>query len=350
MLPGLGCGRRGLPRHRRRAAVVAVRRPAELRRDLAPTGGQRPRPAVGEGHPQHRRRPVGLGRAVDEPHRGELVLRHPAAARRGGRRRRAVAPHRWCRRSAPSSSSRAGSRSARRSSSTARRPASRARGRCSSSCPVLEQRAADPVRPRRGPRTRGPARARHRGGAPGRHPVCRSRRRRPGRRRRSRRCSCCSPSSPPRSSSTRGPRCRRSSATARGATGSTRAGRCSPRPAPWVADTRALEWQAEARWGFPVVAGYFVGPDSTTERGGQYGSTPTALTQWMADITESGQRRMPTAEPGRRVPRRPARRAGRRHRAARRPPRGAGPAHLADDGLRRARRTPGASTSGTCGR
>ncbi len=30
-------------------------------------------------------------------------------------------------------------------------------------------------------------------------------------------------------------------------------------PAPWVADTRALEWQAEARWGFPVVAGYFVG-------------------------------------------------------------------------------------------
>ncbi len=59
-------------------------------------------------------------------------------------------------------------------------------------------------------------------------------------------------------------------------------------PAPWVADTRALEWQAEARWGFPVVAGYFVGPDSTTARGGQYGSTPTALTQWMSDITENG--------------------------------------------------------------
>ena len=62
-------------------------------------------------------------------------------------------------------------------------------------------------------------------------------------------------------------------------------------PAPWVADTRALEWQAQARWGFPVVAGYFVGPDSTTARGGQYGSTPTALTQWMSDITESGQPR-----------------------------------------------------------
>ncbi|HYN67843.1 MAG TPA: glycosyl transferase, partial [Ornithinibacter sp.] len=59
-------------------------------------------------------------------------------------------------------------------------------------------------------------------------------------------------------------------------------------PAPWVADTRALEWQAQARWGFPVVAGYFVGPDSTADRGGQYGATPTPLTQWMADITQNG--------------------------------------------------------------
>ena len=67
-------------------------------------------------------------------------------------------------------------------------------------------------------------------------------------------------------------------------------------PAPWVADTRALEWQAQARWGFPVVAGYFVGPDSTTARGGQYGSTPTALTQWMSDITASGQPRDATDE------------------------------------------------------
>ncbi|HEX6888933.1 MAG TPA: hypothetical protein VF143_12580, partial [Candidatus Nanopelagicales bacterium] len=63
-------------------------------------------------------------------------------------------------------------------------------------------------------------------------------------------------------------------------------------PAPWVADTRALEWQAQARWGFPVVAGYFVGPDSTTARGGQYGATPSALTQWMSDITTSGQARV----------------------------------------------------------
>ena len=55
-----------------------------------------------------------------------------------------------------------------------------------------------------------------------------------------------------------------------------------------VADTRALEWQAEARWGFPIVAGYFVGPDSTPERVGQYGATPTALTQWLVGIAESG--------------------------------------------------------------
>ena len=58
-------------------------------------------------------------------------------------------------------------------------------------------------------------------------------------------------------------------------------------PAPWVADTRALEWQAEARWGFPVVAGYFVGPDSTPERTGQYGATPTPLTIWMSEVAEA---------------------------------------------------------------
>ena len=65
-------------------------------------------------------------------------------------------------------------------------------------------------------------------------------------------------------------------------------------PAPWVADTRALEWQAAARWGFPVVAGYFVGPDSSPERMGQYGATPTVLTQWMAAIAESGVARRPS--------------------------------------------------------
>ena len=59
-------------------------------------------------------------------------------------------------------------------------------------------------------------------------------------------------------------------------------------PAPWVGDTRALEWQAEARWGFPVVAGYFVGPDTSPERVGQYGATPTLLTQWMAEVTVAG--------------------------------------------------------------
>ncbi|MGL5866589.1 MAG: hypothetical protein ACRCYX_12105 [Dermatophilaceae bacterium] len=53
-------------------------------------------------------------------------------------------------------------------------------------------------------------------------------------------------------------------------------------PPPWVADTRALEWQAAARWGFPVVAGYFVGPGPEPERLGQYGATPTLLTQWIS--------------------------------------------------------------------
>lgn len=59
-------------------------------------------------------------------------------------------------------------------------------------------------------------------------------------------------------------------------------------PPPNVSDTRALEWQAEARWGFPVVAGYFVGPDGTPERGGQYGASPSSLTVWLADVAQSG--------------------------------------------------------------
>jgi DivIVA domain-containing protein len=67
-------------------------------------------------------------------------------------------------------------------------------------------------------------------------------------------------------------------------------------PAPWVADTRALEWQAQARWGFPVVAGYFVGPDSSSDRVGQYGATPSALTSWMAEVAESGVARRPSAD------------------------------------------------------
>ncbi len=58
-------------------------------------------------------------------------------------------------------------------------------------------------------------------------------------------------------------------------------------PPPNVADTRALEWQGTARWGFPVVAGYFVGPDASAQRVGQYGATPTALTTWLWEVSEA---------------------------------------------------------------
>ncbi len=58
-------------------------------------------------------------------------------------------------------------------------------------------------------------------------------------------------------------------------------------PPPNVADARALEWQAAAHWGFPVVAGYFVGPDGSPERGGQYGATPSGLTTWLAGIAQA---------------------------------------------------------------
>ena len=116
LLPGLAIGAAVC------LAIVAIplwwqfAGPAELLLDLAPTVGERPRPALGPGHPQHRRRPVGLGRALDEPHRGELLLRRPAAPRRGRRRGAVLAPPRRAGARRPSSSWPAGSRSARRSS------------------------------------------------------------------------------------------------------------------------------------------------------------------------------------------------------------------------------------------
>lgn len=67
-------------------------------------------------------------------------------------------------------------------------------------------------------------------------------------------------------------------------------------PPPGVSDARALEWQAEARWGFPVVAGYFVGPDGTPERGGQYGASWTPLTTWLADVAHDDVAVRPTPD------------------------------------------------------
>ena len=67
-------------------------------------------------------------------------------------------------------------------------------------------------------------------------------------------------------------------------------------PPPGVADARALEWQAEARWGFPVVAGYFVGPDGSPERGGQYGASWTPLTTWLTEVAEDDTAVAPSPE------------------------------------------------------
>ena len=67
-------------------------------------------------------------------------------------------------------------------------------------------------------------------------------------------------------------------------------------PPPGVADARALEWQAEARWAFPLVGGYFVGPDGTAERGGQYGASWTPLTTWLSDVAADDTMRAPGAE------------------------------------------------------
>jgi hypothetical protein len=45
-----------------------------------------------------------------------------------------------------------------------------------------------------------------------------------------------------------------------------------------------------------VVAGYFVGPDGTPERGGQYGASWTPLTTWLTEVAEDDTARQPTPE------------------------------------------------------
>ena len=252
------------PGRRRAAAVVAVLRPAELRLDLAPAGRQRPRPAVGPRDPHRRRRPVGVGRPVDEPHRGELVLR----GRRCGSRPPPPSCLLWrsvvvralaavvlvtcwlslgeevtlhgdaARHPGPVGAARA--RAGRRERPA--RPGSRSSPCPPSGCcsPSASRRCAARRRPvRRLVRGPGLALAGTSVGVLALLPVVPD----PARRR---------PAHRP---------CRPSSPTGRGVTTSTTAGRCSPRrrrtsptPAPWSGRQRP-------RWGFPVVAGYFVGPE-----------------------------------------------------------------------------------------
>ena len=308
--------------------------PAELRLDLPPTRRQRPRPAVGQGHPQHRRRPVGVGRAVDEPHRGELVLRHPAAPRGRSPSSSCSGAACSCAPSPRSSSSRCWLSLGEEVDAQRRSPpASPARGRCSRACPS-SRTCCPPASPssrsrrsvRSSPSARGGPRrvGRYAGHAGAGLAVARHGRRR------SSCCRCC----PHRSSSTRAPRCRVlqrrhvARPRRRGRLGARRprtVGRRHPRPGV------AGPGPGGASPSSPATSSARTSRRSAV---GQYGATPTALTQWMAAIAESGVARRSRPGRARAVPRRPARRPGRRRRAARGPARGAGAARLPDGGVR----------------
>lgn len=52
-----------------------------------------------------------------------------------------------------------------------------------------------------------------------------------------------------------------------------------------IVDARAFDWQLAAdTMAFPIVEGYFVGPDGQPDRGGQYGASRRPLSLWLYDV------------------------------------------------------------------
>ncbi|KGN33659.1 glycosyl transferase [Knoellia sinensis KCTC 19936] len=52
-----------------------------------------------------------------------------------------------------------------------------------------------------------------------------------------------------------------------------------------IVDARAFDWQLAAdTMAFPIVEGYFVGPNGQPDRGGQYGATRRPLSLWLYDV------------------------------------------------------------------
>ncbi|EAQ00038.1 hypothetical protein JNB_07704 [Janibacter sp. HTCC2649] len=52
-----------------------------------------------------------------------------------------------------------------------------------------------------------------------------------------------------------------------------------------IVDARAFDWQLAAdTMAFPIVEGYFVGPNGTADRGGQYGAVRRPLSLWLYDV------------------------------------------------------------------
>ncbi|KGN39735.1 hypothetical protein [Knoellia aerolata] len=52
-----------------------------------------------------------------------------------------------------------------------------------------------------------------------------------------------------------------------------------------IVDARAFDWQLAAdTMAFPIVEGYFVGPNGAPDRGGQYGATRRPMSLWLYDV------------------------------------------------------------------
>ncbi len=52
-----------------------------------------------------------------------------------------------------------------------------------------------------------------------------------------------------------------------------------------IVDARAFDWQLAAdTMAFPIVEGYFVGPNGSADRGGQYGAVRRPLSLWLYDV------------------------------------------------------------------
>lgn len=67
-------------------------------------------------------------------------------------------------------------------------------------------------------------------------------------------------------------------------------------PPPDISDLRAGDWQAAARYDFPLVEGYFLGPDASGSGQGQRGATRRPLSQWLAEIAQTDQARQATSD------------------------------------------------------
>jgi DivIVA domain-containing protein len=59
-------------------------------------------------------------------------------------------------------------------------------------------------------------------------------------------------------------------------------------PPPDIVDLRAVDWQAAADWGFPLVEGYFMGPDGSGTGTGARGAIRRPFSLWLAEVARTG--------------------------------------------------------------